>query len=354
MLGPEKKALMREYYLNALNQDTGQLAALSSTAISTMYPKTPEWCVGPFRREDKLTFKKPAQWRDPLDIGWTGNFVFNCSLMKKDGKLYMLYRCAPKKETLCSRIGVAVYEEGAGWKDYEENPVIYPTEEDELLGCEDPKIYKVADKYVLFYHGVYYPDAEQKRRFESPDFPISIGTNIKWAVSDDLLHWEKKGLAVPLEVSRLWAKAAVVPRDPDGCPIKIGGEYLMFLSEGCGGRQTIGRSADMMGWAFSEQSFLDIGSLGHLYEVSCCIYDERHPERFVLDFYHQKPDGGNGGAQALYRTAEPFRQLEINVGAALSWGGLIEYGGRWLFAQGWDSPPTVPEMFFYSADRKEG
>ena len=343
---------MRGYYLEALRQDTSQLDDISSAKISMVYPKTPDWCVGPFQLESGMTFRKPNQWHDPLDIGWTGNFIFNCSLMKKDGKLYMMYRCAPKKESLCSRIGLAVYDEKNGWTDYEQNPVIYPTEDDEVLGCEDPKLYNIGNLYIMFYHGIFYPNSEQKQLYESPDNPISIATNIKWAISEDLILWEKKGLAVPLDVSKLWAKAAVIPRDPDGCPVKINGEYLMYLSEGCGNKQTVGRSSDMMHWDFYEQSFLDCNGIGRLYEVSCCICGDNKPNYMVMDFFYQKPDGSKGGAQALYKTDEPFKQLQINEGASLSWGGLLEYNNRWLFAQGWDAPPDTPEMYFYSAEKK--
>jgi len=353
MVNAEQKALMREYYLKALEQDTAQLAELSSTALSTNYPEEPEWCIGPFKKEEDMTFRKPGQWRDPLDIGWTGNFIFNCSLIEENGKLYMFYRTAPKKESLCSRIGLTVYSAETGWVDYDRNPVIYPTEENELLGCEDPKIYRVGGRYIMFYHGVYYPTAEQKRRYESKDFPVTIATDIKWAESNDLLHWEKRGLAVPLEVSRLWAKAAVVPGGPNGDPVKIDGEYLMFLSEGCGGKQAIGRSYDMVNWSFAEQKFLDITGLGYLYEVSCCVAGHKPGKsEMVLDFYYRSHDGNNAGAQALYDTAEPFAQKALNIGASLSWGGLIQYNGKWMFGQGWDAPPMTPEMYFYSAEVK--
>ena len=109
------------------------------------------WTVGPFERRLNMTYRKTTAWKDPLEIGWYSGSIFNPSLIEHEGKLYMFYRAAPKKEALCSRSGLAIYDPGEGWRDYPENPVIFPEDGDEVLGCEDPKIYRVGDDCSLLF-----------------------------------------------------------------------------------------------------------------------------------------------------------------------------------------------------------
>jgi len=354
MLNKEQQNELRGNYLEAISSPVGEnIQNLSMEAICNQFTKHPEWSIGPITRDEEMTFVKKSVWNDPTGIDWKCGFLFNPSLIAHDGKLFMFYRAAPKKESLCSRIGLAVYEEGKGWTDYDKNPVIYPTEPDELLGCEDPKIYKVGGKFIMFYHGVWRPErGEMERVSRETGFGIGFANNIKMAVSDDLFHWEKKGLVVPLSVSHLWAKAAVIPRNGNSEPVKINGEYVMYISEGCGGKQHVGCSEDMYNWSFKEQRFLNIGDMGSLWEVSCAVTDEGEDD-LLLDFYYCKPDKTNGGAQALYSKKAPFDQREINTGGTLSWGGLIKWKGKWMYAQGWDANNNGEQsMYFYTAPVK--
>jgi len=80
-----------------------------------------DWAIGPFERIDDLTFEKKSQWNDPWNIGWQGRAIHNGSLIEHNGKLHMLYRCNPSMESLSARIGLAIYESGKGWIDYEKN-----------------------------------------------------------------------------------------------------------------------------------------------------------------------------------------------------------------------------------------
>ncbi|MFP3393483.1 hypothetical protein SB782_32385, partial [Brevibacillus sp. SIMBA_076] len=116
------------------------------------------------------------------------------------------------------------------WHDFPAYAVLFAPLIMEALGCEDPKVYRLDDGYVLFYNAIW-------RREDG-----SVAVDIMSAVSDDLDHWEKRGLVVPYDVSEYWAKGAVIPRDEHGRAVRIRGEYLMFLSEGCGGRPMVGHS----------------------------------------------------------------------------------------------------------------
>ncbi|WP_058303001.1 glycoside hydrolase family 130 protein [Gorillibacterium timonense] len=345
--------IMKEQYRKAMAMEVGDHALLSTLDFAGSYADNPDWAIGPFRQEVDMTFKLDRHWRDPYNFGWRSGFLFNPSLIERNGKLYMFYRAAPRKETLGSRIGLAVYDpDSRTWTDYEENPVIYPTDENELVSCEDPKIYRAGDRYYLFYNGIWPLDeGEEEIARQSMGEEVAVGCDIKVAVSDDLLHWEKVGLAVPREVSRLWAKGAVIPRNSRGEAVRIGGMYRMFLSEGCGGKQQVGTSDDMLNWSFDPQEYLNTRSLGKLYELAC-ISTEVDQDELVFDFFYRDFEGRNQAAQALYRKDEPFRQLALNRGGTLAWGGLLQFEGNWLFAQGWDAEDGANEMYLYSAPIK--
>lgn len=314
------------------------------------FRQRPDWCIGPMEKEDSLTFRKTAQWKDPTHIGWRSGFLFNPSLIEKDGKLFLFYRAAPKIETLCSRIGLAVYTPGKGWEDYEENPIAYPEEDNELYGVEDPKVYRIDSGYVLFYNGISPLTPEMEEDLRAKGLPVpSLVCEIKAMVSQDLYHWKRIGQVVPNEVSHCWAKGAVLPRNPQGEAVRIGGEYLMYLSEGCGGKQVVGHSADGLSWRFEETPYLDLGTMGSIHEVACATVEYGDdPDAMVLDVFYRRSNGERAGLQALYSVKEPFKPLAFNQGATLSWGGLIRYRGKWLFSQGWDAKNGDEELYFYT------
>ena len=350
---PLTKELLTESYHFAKGQNIGFLDELSTRTLSEHYTPCPSWAIGPFQKKEEMTFHMPKQWRDPTGIEWSAGFIFNPSLIEKDGALYLVYRATPKKETYAGRIGMAVYTPENGWRDYENNPIIYPTADNESYGCEDPKLYRVNDRYFLFYQSSWPTQgSEEFELYASQDYLASFtGSDINLAVSDDLMHWEKKGTIMDYSVSRLWSKGAVIPRDPAGNAVKIDGRYVMFLSDGLGAQQHVGYSDDMINWTFEKRKYLDISQYGHLYEVSCAVIDHDNEKKdMVLDFYYRNKDGKNAAGQMLYDRSDIYKQIEFHEGGTLAWGGLIKYHGEWLFAQGWDAKNGDRDMFFYYAD----
>ena len=343
---------LREIYQRTLAQAPEQDGFQHSIHyFFDQYVEHPAWSIGPMEQDQSLTFRKTAQWPDPTDTSWQSGFLFNPSLIEKDGKLFLFYRAAPKVETLCSRIGLAVYTPGQGWEDYAGNPVVYPQEEDEIYGVEDPKLYKLDDGYILYYNGISAITPEIRAELESEGLQApAVVCDVKAMFSRDLYHWERIGRVVPREVSRYWAKAAVLPRSPNGVAVKIGGEYLMYLSEGCGGKLTVGRSSDGLHWDFSPVDYLPLGELGTIYEVACAVTGHKaNSDEMVLDVFYRRPDGSRAALQVLYSTREPFTLRAINQGGTLSWGGLLQYQGKWIFAQGWDARNGAEELYFYTA-----
>lgn len=329
---------------------------ISLLELSRQFESYPNWCIGPFSLDTMLTFKKPTQWDDPSNIGWKSGFLFNPSLIEHNGKLFMFYRAAPQKEALSSRIGLALYTPGSGWEDYRHNPVNYSTTGDEVISVEDPKVYAREDgKFIMFYNGVSpVTDEILADCAATGEEPPGLVCTIKVAISSDLYTWDKIGAIMPTSISRYWAKAAVIPRDPTGKPVRINGRYMMYISEGCGGKQYIGFSNNLVDWNFEQHTYLNIGDLGIILEVACAVTHYHSDDKLMLlDFFYSDKTGTECAAQAKYSIDNPFAQLAINKGGTLSWGGIIQYGGKWLFAQGWDASANVEEMYFYTAQIRE-
>jgi hypothetical protein len=334
-------------------------AAHDSSAHGTARP---DWAVGPFTADPALTFTLETQWPDPDGLGWTSDSLYNPSVIEHDGTLHLFYRASPRKESLGSRIGHAtlaltpdgVPAPGAVWVDDPANPVVRPTLDDELLGTEDPKVYRAEGRFWLFYNGVFPITEEARVAHPSPGYPVeAVGIDILVAVSDDLVTWQKLGPIADHEQTRLWAKGAVIPRDEHGDAVRLGGtgsdddpgQYLMFVSEGFDGVLHVGRSDDLRYWTFEPAPYLDLSGVGgHLHEVAAAIVTG--DGRLVLDVFHDV-DGVFAASQALYDVERPLDQLALTPGGSLSWGGLQKVGGRWTFAQGWDAPAGHRDLYFY-------
>jgi len=350
----------------ALRHTNALTDRISTDDFSAHYDDPPPWMIGPFHRDPTLTFTAP-EWADPTGIGWTASSIFNPTLgiapdergtavlpdergQEARHALHLLYRASPRKESTSSRIGHAVLT-ADGWVD-DGAPALWPTLPNEALGVEDPKLYRAEGRWWCFYNAIWDTRGTPERATH-PDAG-DVGCDIMLAVSDDLEHWEKTGIVVPYDVSHLWAKGAVIPRDARGHAVRTGGEYRMYVSEGCGGRLTVGHSDDMRHWTFTHEDYLDVSALGpQLHEVACAVVDG---DRLVLDFFHADPSGAFAAGQALYDVAEPTRQLDVHAGGSLAWGGLLRWPGRGaapgdpgdrVFAQGWDAPPDSRTMYLY-------
>ncbi len=345
--------IMKSVYDMARTVEPGDYGGISEVKYATDYGSSPApWRIGPFRELPEMAFKKERLFDDPTGIGWRSDFIFNPSLICKDGLLHLFYRAAPQKESLSSRIGHAVYDPQTGWEDLSGPPAVWPTENDETHGTEDPKVYFAEGKYFMFYQADWQPDEEERRTLlGGAPKTWELCTVTKCAVSEDLISWKKLGQTVPYEISRGWSKGAVIPRNPAGEAVKIGGEYLMFVSEGCGEQQHVGRSPDMVSWTFEPITYLTLPpEIGRILEVSCLTTGHKPNGEMVMDFFYLTPDGRFEAMQALYNTSDPFVQLDMQSGGALAWGGMLAWNGKWLVAQGWDAPKGKQEMYFYEAE----
>lgn len=349
-LAEKDRETMRQVYQTAIEVPLTQFASLSELDFCTDYSDHPaSWRIGPFAPAKALTFTKTRPMDDPIGIGWKSTILGNPTLIERDGTLHMFYRAYPRKESQSTRIGHAVYTEKSGWVDLSGPPALYSTEPDEINSVEDPKIYRAGDTYYLFYNAVWKPDPEFSAQVRQGyrDWGIFVVTKV--ATSKDLVRFEKKGHVVPYSVSKGWSKSAVIPRSPQGEAVKINGKYLMFLSEGCGDKQFIGYSDDLLNWEFRQQTFLTLPpDKGRAVEVACCVANfDPDGKSFILDSFCIDRNQKYWAVQALYSVTDPAKPLAIEKGGSLAWGGLLKYRGDWIVAQGWDSPKDRQDMYFY-------
>ncbi len=345
-----EREFLKKVYREAIEVPVTQFESLSELDFCVDYGKDPSaWRIGPFLQDNRLTFTKTMPFDDPTGIGWKSTILGNPSLIERDGTLHMFYRAYPRKESQSTRIGHAVYTPQTGWVDLSGPPTLYSTEADEINSVEDPKVYQSGDTYYMFYNAVWTPDDAFSARIRQGYRDWGVFVVTKLAVSKDLVHFEKKGQIVPYSVSKGWSKSAVIPRGPLGEAVKINGKYLMFLSEGCGDKQFIGYSDDLLNWEFRQQSYLTLPEeMGRVAEVACCAANfESTGKYFVLDVFCMGRNQKYQAAQALYHIDDPTRPLAIGKGGSLAWGGLLKYRGDWIVAQGWDSPKGRQDVYIY-------
>ena len=154
--------------------------------------------------------KNPILKPDP-NTSWEAEAVFNGCPVKKDGKIYLLYRALSSYEKIedvtlrVSRIGVAESDDGIEFHD--RRIFISPEFEWEKFGCEDPRITEIDGKYYIFYTGL------------SRWPPVPEGIKVSVAISEDLLDVKEKHLVTPFN-----AKAMAL------FPERINGEIWAVLT----------------------------------------------------------------------------------------------------------------------------
>lgn len=343
------RAALARNLKHVLDAPAAKTESLSQDDFSATPPERPEWAIGPFTQDSALTFHAENAGTDPTGTAWYSTSLINPSLAINDTVLVMAYRASPRKESLSSRIGLATLGPGDTWTDH--GIIIYPTMDNELYGCEDPKLYRHDGRWLLFYNAIFPITHADRRRYPSPGFPVGkVGCDINLAISDDLTTWRKVGPIANHHTTRLWAKGAAIVRDPRGAPVRLSdGAFQMFLSEGCNGRMVVGRSTNMTEWRFEDCQYLDPATIdGRLHEVACAVAGH-HGDDLILDFLYSDRDDQFAAGQALYSTTSPTRQKALSRGGTLAWGGLVRRDGNWLIAQGWDAPIGSPELYFYRA-----
>lgn len=145
----------------------------------------------------------------PRGIGWESKAVFNPTAISVNSIVYLFYRSEDwtgvNRWNGTSRIGLATSTDGFTFT-REDRPIIEPTESYETPGgCEDPRIVRIDDLYIMTYTGY---DGGRAR--------LCIAT------SEDLIDWHKLG---PVFRDDTWSKSGAI------VPAKIDGSYYMYFGD---------------------------------------------------------------------------------------------------------------------------
>lgn len=204
----------------------------------------PEWAIGPFHKYEG----NPVFAPDPLgwDCGRQGGGVHNGAVVKRDGRLYYIYRGefkTPRVPELAEQlasgidyhcdIGVAVSPDGIHFERL--TGPLFRTGKDFIYSFEDVCCVDAGGVYYLYLN---------RWDWARHDDPAHSG--IIMARSSDLIHWENLGLLFP-EAKRIHRNPCVL-QDPDNRPVRDAqGRYVMYINDGL-----IAYSEDLVHWTSQE------------------------------------------------------------------------------------------------------
>jgi predicted GH43/DUF377 family glycosyl hydrolase len=226
-------------------------AASGPRAPSTAEPVLPPWAIGPFTRYGNPQ-SVPYQGNPlitPHGDGWEAAATYNPGVVYHNGAFQMLYR-GQNSYGGPSQVGYATSTDGVHFTEYSGNPVMTNSSVPHgSSGVEDPRLYQLNGTYYSFFTG--YSDGS-----------IAIDE----AYSTDMIHWTQLG---PVEQNN---KDAAVVTNPQGTPVEIGGQYVMYYGQ-AGSGTYIAYSADMIHWTTGTPVNLDLPSGYSPYEMCVAVTD---------------------------------------------------------------------------------
>jgi len=259
----------------------------------------PDWAIGPFEKHagNPILAPDPNGW----DRGHFGGGVHNGSALKKDGRLYYIYRGEfplPDDSRLESRrkagfdyfcdIGAAVSDDGIRFERVAGPLLRRP--EDWMFSFEDVNCVEHEGRYYMFLN------RWDWERFSDPSV---CGTYL--AVSDDLVHWEHQGLVFP-NAKRIHRNGTVL-QDPHNRAVRDAkGRFVMYINNGL-----IAYSGDLLHWESKELTSVWPG--GEC-AVAIANYHPTNKDHLVLF------TGGNhtghfyAKGEVLFSTRDPETPLE--------------------------------------------
>jgi len=229
----------------------------------------PDWAIGPFIKYPGNPVLAPS--KDGWDCGRYGGGVHNGSIIKKNGKFYYIYRGEMEYppvyinennyiDYICD-IGIAISDDGIHFeKDTVHSPV-FRKGKNEKYSFEDVNVVKYKDLYYLFCNRWDWRNATNPRE-----------SGIFLAVSEDLLHWEEKGLVFP-DAKEIHRNPCVV-QNPDNEAVKINGKFVMYINNGL-----IAYSDDLLNWQSTKVKNLWPGGEGCF---ALTDYSEKHSNKVLL------------------------------------------------------------------------
>lgn len=194
-----------------------------------------KWMLGPFSKENELNpilrpddeSKFPCPVRREL-VNWEEKDVFNPAAVVRNNKVYLLYRAEDSvgKHAGTSRIGLAESRDGFNFKKLPQ-PVLFPSNDFMKIyewegGIEDPRVVEDKDgRYIMTYTA-----------YDGTTARLCV------AISSDLMHWEKQGLAFGAasqgKYQDTWSKSGSIVCSKEGERLvakKINGKYWMYWGD---------------------------------------------------------------------------------------------------------------------------
>jgi predicted GH43/DUF377 family glycosyl hydrolase len=177
--------------------------------MSPAAPAHVQFPLGPFRAYDGNPILRPQ------GDGWESASVYNPAAVVKDDRVVLLYRA--HADDIVSHVGLATSDDGIHFGRRPE-PILSPSEDYEVHGCEDPRVTEIDGTYYLTYSG-----------YDGTRALLCLAT------STDLVTWTKHGPLFPQfntflpqgnGLSGGWSKAGGI------LPVPVDGRYLMYFGEG--------------------------------------------------------------------------------------------------------------------------
>lgn len=232
----------------------------------------PPWAIGPFRKYEKNPVFAPSA--EGWDCGHISGGVHNGSILHRNGKFYYIYRGESPISRVHSDkmlgdidviidyicdIGVAVSDDGVNFSRVGEG--LFRKGANEKYSFEDVCCVEKEGTYYLFCN---------RWNWNDPVNPQDCGVWL--ATSDDLIHWQERGLVFP-QAKRIHRNACVL-QNPDNVAVSVGGKYIMYINNGL-----LGYSEDMLHWESREIGLLWPGGEGCF---ALADYDEGNPDNILL------------------------------------------------------------------------
>jgi beta-1,2-mannobiose phosphorylase / 1,2-beta-oligomannan phosphorylase len=147
------------------------------------------------------------------ELLWESTATFNPSVLVENSQYHLAYRALSAQQNYenqiinLSTIGITTSNDGKEFNSTPHKQLIVPSEDFDHFGCEDPRLTKIDDEYLICYTGLsaWPPNAESIK--------------VALAISDDLKTIKEKHLVTPFN-----AKAMAL------FPEKINGQYVAVLT----------------------------------------------------------------------------------------------------------------------------
>jgi predicted GH43/DUF377 family glycosyl hydrolase len=258
----------------------------------------PDWAIGPFEKHPGNPVFAPSA--SGWDRGHISGGVHNGSILVIDGTYYYIYRGEePHPEIadpdtgwtfdyICD-IGLALSSDGIHFTRDTAHSPFFRKGEDEKYSFEDVNLVKHDGLYYLFCNRWNWV-----KSYNTQDCGVWM------AVSDDLVHWEKRSL-VFANSAKIHRNACVL-QNPHNEAVKINGRYVMYINNGL-----IAYSDDLEHWK-SEQVEQEWPGGEGCFAVT--DYSEKHKDNILLFTGGHHTGHFYAVGEVLFHCGRPSQPLE--------------------------------------------